>query len=292
MKSSAFIIFLVFLLTAFLFATVSAEGDEVPTFTPFPFDYFYETVTPEPGANAITKTLGKDESEMVFIPAGSFLMGSDDDTALSASKPSHQVILKGYWIDRFEVSNAQFTKCVQSGYCYMPRDVSSSTRTDYFTNTRYADYPVIHVDWNQAYAYCAWAGKRLPTEAEWEKAARGTDGRLYPWGNEMPDELPMQVNLFGDGDTAPVDSFPQGVSPYGVYNMEGNVWEWTADQYDPYYYGKSPSENPKSVTGGNEYSIRGYSWAYPFKRYEVSARNSSYILNHTYDLGFRCAMDE
>ncbi len=235
---------------------------------------------------------GKDKAEMVFIPAGSFIMGSDDVNAQLASKPAHKVTLKGYWIDRFEVTNAMYRACVESRYCEEPRSKSSASHEDYFTNEAYNDYPVIHVDWNQAKAYCSWAGKRLPTEAEWEKAARGSESYDYPWGNVLPKVLPMQINLFGTGDTAPVDSFPEGASPYGVYNMGGNVWEWTADQFDQYYYGKSPSEDPKSVTGGVDYVIRGYSWAYPFSDYHITVRGSVYVLNHTYDLGFRCAMDE
>ncbi len=235
---------------------------------------------------------GNDNSEMVYIPAGPFIMGSDDEFAQISSKPAHRVDLKGYWIDRFEVTNAQYAACVESKYCTVVRDIASAEHPDYYTNAAYADYPVIHVDWNQANAYCSWAGKRLPTEAEWEKAARGSDSYIYPWGNELQQPMPMQINQFGMGDTVPVRSFPEGASPYGVYNMAGNVWEWTADQFDRYYYGKSPAENPKSVTGGVEYVIRGFSWAYPFNDYHITVRSSNYVLNHTYDLGFRCAMDE
>ena len=234
----------------------------------------------------------KQDAEMVYIPAGMFIMGTDAENEPMSSKPAHRVDLKGYWIDRYEVTNSQYAECVAVRYCNEPHELSSATRSDYFTNEAYADYPVIHVDWNQANAYCSWVGKRLPTEAEWEKAARGSGSYIYPWGNELPGILPMQVNQFETGDTVPVDSFPEGTSPYGVFNMAGNVWEWTADQFDRYYYGKSPSENPKSVTGGVDYVIRGYSWAYPFTNYQITARSSNYVLNHTYDLGFRCAMDE
>lgn len=231
----------------------------------------------------------RDNAEMVYVKEGAFLMGSDADTAFLNAKPAHQVLLKGFWIDKYEVTNAQYKVCVEFGYCTVPKDLSSATRNDYYNSEEYADYPVIHVDWNQAYAYCSWAGKRLPTEAEWEKAARGNQGALYPWGNTLPQPLPMAVNGFSDGDTSPVNAFPEGVSPYGAYNMAGNVWEWTADQFDAYYYSKSPLENPKSVTGGNDYVIRGFSWAYPFNIYDITVRNSAYILNHTHDLGFRCA---
>lgn len=283
------IIFL-FLALAITLPVLTAAGQEItPTFDPFASGSFYTDRTPTATPDLPEK---KQNTEgMVLIPEGSFLMGSDSDDGLMDSKPAHKVSLNGFWIDIYEVTNEQFAKCVESHFCYEPRDFSSATRKDYYTNKAYANYPVIHVDWNQANAYCSWVGKRLPTEAEWEKAARGENGNLYPWGNELPNEIPAQINRFEDGDTVPVDSFPEGVSPYGVYNMEGNVWEWTADRYDEYYYSKSPAENPKSASAGNDYVIRGYSWAYPFSRYEITTRNFYYGFNHTYDLGFRCAMD-
>lgn len=280
-------------LTAILLIHPFADAQEPsPTFDPFASGSFYIELTPEPESDPSEYRLGKDKAEMVLIPAGTFMMGSDDADALIDTKPAHEVYLNEFWIDKYEVTNARFARCVESGYCYEPRDLSSAAHDDYYANEDFANYPVIHVDWNQANAYCSWAGKRLPTEAEWEKAARGDASFTYPWGNDLPENLPMQVGLFGTGDTAPVDAFPEGVSPYGAYNMGGNVWEWTADQYDPFYYSKSPSDDPRSVTGGNDYVIRGYSWAYPFSRYEITARNSSYILNHTYDLGFRCAFSK
>lgn len=280
----------VFLLVISSTAAQEAGAQSTAVYGPFASSFAGETPVPDEDA-AEENRFGKDRTEMVYIPDGPFLMGSDDETALPDTRPAHEVVLKAYRIDRYEVTNRQFAMCVETGYCYPPRDLSSSTRPDYYTNEAYADYPVIHVDWNQAQAYCSWAGKRLPTEAEWEKAARGTQGDLYPWGNWLPAEIPAQTGLFGSGDTAPVDSFPEGASIYGVYNMAGNVWEWTADQYDQYYYSKSPAQDPKAVTGGNEYVIRGYSWAHPFSRYEITLRNASYVLNHTWDLGFRCAMD-
>ena len=260
-----------------------APQETIPTNDPFGEDSIYTESTHEPEkADSIF-------DEMVLIPEGPFIMGSDSDSALPDTKPSHRVTLKAFLIDRYEVTNNQYAKCVEAKYCTLPQDLSSETRQDYFTNNDYANFPVIHVDWYQATTYCTWAGKRLPTEAEWEKAARGEQGFFYPWGNSLSDPIPAQINQFEEGDTMPVNSFPEGASPYGVYNMEGNVWEWTADQYDQYYYSKSPSADPSAVTGGNDYVIRGFSWAYPFNRYEITTRNFSYILKHTYDLGFRCA---
>lgn len=268
-------------------AAISAQ-DITPARDSFASGSFYDAKTPEPTPTPAYNT-SRDAVEMVYIPAGPFTMGSDDENALTASRPAHEITLKDFWIDRYEVSNAQYAKCVEAKTCTDPKSFSSSTHPDYYTNEDYANYPVIHVDYYQATAYCTWAGKRLPTEAEWEKAARGEEGSRYPWGNRLPKQLPAQINLFESGDTAPVDSFPEGASPYGVYNMEGNVWEWTADQYDPFFYSESPENDPKAFTGGNEYVIRGFSWAYPFSRLEIYTRNYSYILNHTYDLGFRCA---
>ncbi len=259
-----------------------------PTLAPFAADSFYHTETPEPSAVPAYDT-SKDDAEMVFIPEGPFIMGTDDEDAFPNTKPAHEVNLKGFWIDRYEVSNGQYAQCVEDKFCTLPKDLSSASRKDYYTNPDYADYPVIHVDHYQAEAYCKWAGKRLPTEAEWEKAARGEDSYRYPWGDELPDQIPAQINLFESGDTAPVDSFPEGASPYGVYNMEGNVWEWTADQYDEFWYSTSPVDDPKASFGINEYVIRGYSWAYPFSHYDITTRSAVYSLNHTYDLGFRCA---
>ncbi len=287
-----FILPMILISAVLLNVSCASAQETAPTFDPFASGSFFITPTPDPEADLSENRIGKDKAEMVYIPEGAFIMGSDDDNALAGSKPAHEVYLDGFWIDKYEVTNAQFAQCVDAGYCYEPRDLSSATRKEYYKSIDYANYPVIHVDWNQAQAYCSWAGKRLPTEAEWEKAARGENALIYPWGNEIPPVMPMQVGQFESGDTVPVDDFPDGASPYGVFNMSGNVWEWTADQYDQYYYSKSPSKNPKSVTGGNDYVVRGYSWAYPFSRYEITTRNFSYVLNHTYDLGFRCAADD
>ena len=271
------------LIIIILCAFTPLPQESEPTHDPFGSGSFYSELTPQPEDENIRF------EEMVLIPEGPFIMGTDSEDAFPDTKPSHRVTLKEYWIDRYEVTNGQYAKCVEAKYCTPPQDLSSATRKDYFTNKDYANYPVIHVDWYQASAYCTWAGKRLPTEAEWEKAARGEEGFFYPWGNRLPEEIPAQVNQFEEGDTVPVDAFPEGTSPYGVYNMEGNIWEWTSDQYDQYFYSKSPANDPSSFTGGNDYVIRGFSWAYPFSRYEITTRNFSYILNYTYDLGFRCA---
>ena len=288
-KISLIIFSLLQLLVLCAFIPDRQKAESTPD--PFGSGSFYAEITPSPTAAPPYNT-SRDDVEMVLIPEGPFVMGSDDENALFNAKPAHEVTLKSFWIDRYEVTNEQYARCVAMQYCTEPKDFSSASRKDYYANPDYANYPVIHVDYYQATAYCAWAGKRLPTEAEWEKAARGEDSLIYPWGSRLSAEIPAQVNHFQEGDTVPVDAFPEGVSPYGVYNLLGNVWEWTSDQYDEYYYSSSSSADPQAFVGGNDYVIRGFSWSYPFSRLEIYTRNYSYILNHSYDLGFRCAQQE
>jgi eukaryotic-like serine/threonine-protein kinase len=206
--------------------------------------------------------------EMVYVPAGYFAMGSDD--GYSDEKPVHSVYLDTYWIDKFEVTNSQYAQCVADGACSRSSYKSSATRDSYYGNPDYDRYPVINVDWFQAVAYCRWAGGRLPTEAEWEKAARGTVSntypfrtRTYPWGDTTP--TCSLVNYFGGtdgcvGDTSAVGSYPAGASPYGAMDMAGNVWEWVADWYAVDYYSNSPNEKPTGPTSGEVRVVRGGSW--------------------------------
>jgi formylglycine-generating enzyme required for sulfatase activity len=188
---------------------------------------------------------------MVYIPAGEFIMGSDEGD--SDERPVHTVYLDAFHIDRTEVANAQYQACVEAGACDAP------SNTTYYDNSNYAQHPVVHVSWDDADAYCRWAGKRLPTEAEWEKAARGTDGRRYPWGNSEPDCNKANYNDCV-GLTTEVGSYPAGASLYGVLDMAGNVWEWVADWYDPGYYSQSPTRNPPGPDSGELRVLRGGSW--------------------------------
>jgi formylglycine-generating enzyme required for sulfatase activity len=191
---------------------------------------------------------------MVLIPAGSFVMGSD--VGESDEKPAHSIFMNAYYIDKYEVSNEQYELCVLLNVCRRPIDVSSYQRLSYFGDPVFANYPVINVTFEMARAYCEdWRGARLPTEAEWEKAARGSEGPTFPWG----DEIGCQDANYRDKacqrvrDTAPVTSFDQGVSDYGVYNMSGNVWEWVRDWYSPAFYLNSPDVNPT----GPEHAVVG-----------------------------------
>jgi formylglycine-generating enzyme required for sulfatase activity len=189
---------------------------------------------------------------MVYVPAGEFLMGSGAGEGLDDEHPQHAVYLDAFWIDKTEVTNAQYQKCVEAGACGEPY---YANRTDLSAPGQ----PVVGVNWFQVEAYCKWAGARLPTEAEWEKAARGPDGRIYPWGNSKPDCT--KLNYQGCvGRPKPVGSYPTGASPYGVLDMGGNVSEWVADWYAKDYYARSPDRSPQGPDSGDKRIYRGGSY--------------------------------
>lgn len=190
---------------------------------------------------------------MVYVQAGDFIMGGKGE---SDEQPQHSIYLDSFWIDKYEVTNALYKRCVDAGVCWTPSRASSKTRNEYYNNPTHDNYPVIYVSWDDANRYCNWAGKRLPTEAEWEKAARGTDGRAYPWGNMPNSSLANEIDGTR-GDTKAVGSYPAGASPYGAMDMAGNVWEWIADWYDASYYAYSPRENPKGPQMGRYKVMRG-----------------------------------
>ena len=174
----------------------------------------------------------------------------------------HTVTLDAFWMDQTEVTNGMYAKCVEAGACSPPGYTDSRSRSSYYGDAAFADYPVIYVDWNQAAAYCEWAGRDLPTEAQWDYAARGgLTGALYPWGNEDPSctlgaQNSAQYDPCSPDDTIPVGSFaPNG---YGLYDMGGNVWEWVADWYD--FYSNAALENPTGPASGERRVLRGGAW--------------------------------
>jgi formylglycine-generating enzyme required for sulfatase activity len=244
----------------------------------------------------------------VFIPAGSFRMGALDSKGQSDEEPDRQVSMHSYWMDKVEVTVGMYKLCVQAGACEPPKDFTSNTHDDYFSSGKYDNYPVVNVTWGDAKAYCEWAGRRLPTEAEWEYAARGTDFRTYPWGDERPDSSRANFN-YQANDTTPVGSFPAGASAFGLLDMAGNVWEWTNDYYDPNYYQLGPAQSPKGPIApaagqGQRRVIRGGSWADGERELRVANRgfalgpdeeaelnSPAYFGEHSNRIGFRCAAD-
>ena len=221
--------------------------------------------------------------EMIFVPAGEFEMGSDttDPRADQDEFPHHMVYLDAFWIDRTEVTNAMYRACIEAGVCKPP------ARTQHYLQSGFEDHPIIGVSWDEALAYCGWAGRRLPSEAEWEKAARGIDGRIYPWGDESP-----SVNLLNFDQhvhqTTPVGSYPDGASPYGVLDMAGNAWEWVLDGYSPEYYSISPGENPISDSPVNRRVLRGGNWDSNEEGARSANRFWAFPRRNDTD-GFRCA---
>jgi serine/threonine-protein kinase len=217
-------------------------------------------------------------------------MGSNN---YSGEQPVHSVDLDAYWIDKTEVTNAMYAKCVQTGACPQPQQTDSSTRTSYFGAAQFDKYPVIYVTWFMAGIYCKWVGARLPTEAEWEKAARGTDGRAYPWGNASPTcELANFWDTSKNGcitDTSPVGSYPSSASPYVALDMAGNVMEWIADWLDPGYYAKSLPSNPTGPISGTNRVLRGGAWGYVNTFVSSSYRFGHLPQSTDPNIGFRCS---
>lgn len=263
------------------------------------------TSVASPAAGAVAQN-PVDGATLVYIAAGEFTMGLTDAQIndlvamcaactsgdFTAAKPVHPVYLRAFWIYRTEITNRMYAQCVRAGMCKLPAQTSSATRADYWDNPLYADYPVVYVDWFAADQYCRWAGGRLPTAAEWEKAARGVDGRLFPWGNSAPNA--SLANTKGVmGDTTPVASYPQGESVYGVQDMAGNVWEWVADWHEPDYYHFSVYENPvgPETSRQGRRSGRGGSWFWA-AGYASSAHHDWWEPgNSDNGVGFRCAIE-
>jgi formylglycine-generating enzyme required for sulfatase activity len=234
---------------------------------------------------------------MGLVPGGKFDMGSSDGEA--DEQPLHTVMLGAFYIDPYEVTNARYIECVNAGKCDPPTNNSSHSHKNYFNAPQYGDFPVMNVGWEQAKAYCEWRGARLPTEAEWEKAARGGLLRKsYPWGDEAPICQPGLENgaKFDDGndcsgtDTEAVGSY--SANAYGLYDMAGNLWEWVADTYAVDYYAGSPSENPEGPLDGEQKVIRGGSWADSEQdALRVANREREIPTAGSTGIGFRCVRE-
>lgn len=227
--------------------------------------------------------------EMVLVPAGEFQMGNPwyDIFAYSDEKPSHKVYLDAFYIDTYEVTNAHYKACVDAGACTPLQQSSSFTHLSYYGNSQYDDYPVIYIDWNQAKTYCEWRGARLPTEAQWEKAARGMDGRTYPWGEGINCGRANYDSCVGD--TTEVGSYENGKSPYGAYDMAGNVLEWVNDWHSETYYQSSPFSNPLGFDSGEFRVLRGGSWRIVENIVRSANRNRSVLSDSNDSFGFRCS---
>ncbi len=259
------------------------EGPNADSTVPFDRTLFFSLV----------ERNGPPASEMVLVPAGPFQMGCDPahngvQDCLPDELPLHTVYLDAYRIDRTEVTNAQYAQCVAAGGCTPPLYSSSPTR---------ASYPVTWVSWGQADAYCRWAGKRLPTEAEWEKAARGSsDTRAYPWGDQEPNCTlancyDASIGQYCVGDTSAVGSYPAGASPYGALDMAGNAWEWVNDWFQGDYYSVSPASNPPGPATGIFKARRG-GWFSSGDLFLRLAYRGYYYLFWDFGrdlIGFRCA---
>jgi formylglycine-generating enzyme required for sulfatase activity len=229
-----------------------------------------------------SKTSDVDGMVQVLVPAGDFLMGRDGE--LDEDSPIHLVYLDSFWMDQVEVTNAMYGKCVREGSCTRP--VSDNK---YYGNWIYHHHPVVYVDWFQANEYCEWAGRELPTEAQWEKAARGTDGGKYPWGNVPPNPRLANFTESLTGESLSSFRYPLGASPYGVLNMSGNVREWVVDWFSLTYYQVSPYMNPTGPENGTERSLR--SGAYDAEANEITTyrRYKHEPQSGGLSRGFRCA---
>ncbi len=273
--------------------TPAPTASPIPTVTPQP------TNTPEPTAMptrvlpTATPTLGIGSTQvaidgmtLLYIPAGEFTMGNNDGDA--DEKPEHKVYLDAFWIDQTEVTNGMYAKCVKAG-CQVPIPTKSSTRASYYGNAAFDNYPVIYISWSDAQTYCEWAGRSLPTEAQWERAVRGTNQRAYPWGNEAPSDNRSNFNR-NVGDTTEVGQYLVGISQYGALDMAGNVWEWMKDWYDGKYYASLPTRNPTGPSSGSVRALRGGSWFDSGAEVRSSSRGHISPDLRSDNVGFRCVL--
>lgn len=242
-----------------------------------------------------------------YIPEGTLHMGGYDARAAKDEFPAHDVKIDAFWIDQLEVTNAMYQLCVNAGACRPPQSIRSARRDAYYNNIEFKDYPVVYVTWEQAMTYCTWTGGRLPTEAEWERAARGDDLRTFPWGEDKPDERFANFNMLVT-DTSRAGSYPLGASPFGVLDMAGNVAEWTNDIYGPTFYASAEAMlNPVGPVSSSSLMrvVRGGSLGDAEINIRVSKRSSvlgsninslptttEFLGDFSPRIGFRCVTEE
>jgi len=310
-------LFPVLLALAFLITSCQIGGSGAAEPTPIPIATGYPTPTAIPLNPTVAPSGDKpaagtervspvDGMIQVYAPEGSFYMGGVDPAAALDEEPDHKVTMHSFWMDKVEVTNAMYKLCAAAGACEPLRTTKSQTRMMYYNDPQYADYPAVYATWNEATAYCKWAGRHLPTEAEWERAGRGDDFRIYPWGDEPPDSSRANFN-FQVGDTTRVGSYAAGASPYGALDMAGNVAEWVNDFYDPVYYNKLVNFNPMGPTArANYYArvVRGGTFQDAGRDIRVSDRSQvlgpdpnaligspQYYGDYSPKIGFRCVSD-
>lgn len=228
---------------------------------------------------------------MVYVSSGYSMMGTEfgDLTAANNTKPYHLIYVDAFYMDVQEVTNADYAVCVAAGVCREPESFDSKTRENYYSSSIFASFPVLNVTWQDAADYCAFVEKRLPTEAEWERAARGiSDNRRYPWGAGSPRSHHMNISLI-PGDTERVNIYSEGLSPYGAADMLGNVSEWTADWYEENWYYMGEQDNPKGPAEGSEKVVRGSSFEADPKEQHLASRTGMDPDSYSYTVGFRCA---
>ena len=267
-----------------------------PSNSPAPTKVSTETPTtilahpPSASAPGETWTRPNDGMTVIYVPEGRFEMGSEEEDPCSHldEYPLHTVYLDAFWIDQTEVTNTQYSRCVEVGACASPPTCDRGELT--YEEPSKGNYPVACVSWDEAQNYCAWVGGRLPTEAEWEKAAGGTDGRKYPWGNEFDLNKCYSLEAEIEGPVPVGNYSPIGDGPYGLVDMSGNVWEWVQDWYDIGYYPRASSTNPGGPGGGDNRSVRGGSWYGDKCSTCVSYRYYNSPRSRSPGVGFRCAV--
>lgn len=296
------------------FAPDNTEHTAAPSFTPIA--EHASVLLPQAGDIRVVMRGGV-EVEQVFVPAGSFMMGSEDGE--ENERPVHEVTLDAFWIDRMEVTNAQYAAFVtETGYITTAESVGDGWTMDEsgewfpFEGANWqhprgpgsdldglSDHPVVLVSWEDAAAYAEWTGGRLPTEAEWEYVARGSENRVYPWGDTFDGRRLNFCDLNCPSDhadknvddgyafTAPTGTYPDGASWVGTLDMAGNVWEWASDRYDDQYYQNSPAINPTGPASGEAKALRGGAWDRSGQDARASYRDSSYLRLSSSDIGFR-----